>query len=1808
MKTKILLLAVFVLLAAALAFMPAATAAPFDRPGSGLLFPIFTTDSNNLAIQNTKIVLHNTHLTDSVTVRCVFIYSDGTQCMQNSVDYNLMPNTPKNIADISELIPNKPGYIICAAINPEDESLKAWDYLLGNAWFKTADGVTGSYAPTIYFANFQGTIPNEGKLKLGTDYIPGVPNQLYVSNSPSIVQGIDYPRLYAGSSINPDATPPADDIVAGSQAGVKNKLVLTTYNENELKFTGVTFSGNCWDTYSFSTVSQFQRASVRTNSFWTSINPTVSASSWGRLPTAVFANVNAQGLYNFVRGLHSSLATTNAYLPFYTTPPAQVCGNDLVEGTEQCDGEVCCIPAGQPNECTFSTGNVCRAAAGACDIAETCTGSNAYCPTDAYQNSDVICASSTDCAYTFCQNLCTLVGTYLPTAYCTGYSDTCPAQTPTDCSMTCDPGTSCRGIDSQNVAWIPSLSCAPTSETCNGIDDDCDVPAEIDEGIPTQTITCGIGACENTGYKACEGGTYVDHCTPLPPGIETNNCGDHIDNDCDGLYDCNDPNCEYDDLCGAACIDNDGDSYNGSNISAYCGDGICNSPYETYATCPSDCPVTCTDTDGGLNYIVKGKTCIDGDCLGDGCIVDGNIDLREYYCSGGSRLYQDIDCDVEFGPGWTCSNGVCIAPTCTETDLGIDYPVAGCTTASGTTKCDICTSNYMLTEYYCSGTTMLSTQYNCQNSDDPRTICRNNACGLPISSVSGAATFKPQATLACGTTDCNDNNPSIYPGATEVCNGVDDDCDIQIDETFPEQGTACDTGLPGACAIGEYICSSGSLSCSQTVFPITEICNNGIDDSCDGYTDCDDSACLTSPYCDTTPPVTTATYVGTMGNNNWYTSDVQVTLSCTDDISGCATTYYNINGGTFEIASTPFTVSSEGATTICYYSIDAAGNTETPAKCDTISVDKSVPTIVDATVTPDLVGQTATITITKTVTDNLAGVASVDAGVQDSSGGGVGKIPLTLISGDAYNGVWQGTFTFDSSTADGTYTIYDIAKDAAGNAAMYTDGSVLLDRTGPLVMITSITPNYVAPSGTVTIITEASDATSGFASQDSVIAKDGTAGIPATLTSFTGSLLPGETGTWTFSQTTALPEGNHTETVAATDKAGNSATASGIFIVDATAPTTTKTLIDSDNDGFADAFTLAATDALSGVNITYYSIDSGAYVAYTGQVTIPEGIHTINYYSVDNVGNTEIAKSQTDTGDYCPGVPGFTAPTEYVLEILDFASTASTVTTQRVFAGNTEVFASADGKYHIPLKDSSGNFIDDNTNYNTLPKGVWVVDRQGAVEATGIGTSCAGGGHDGHGGCYDNMKNAGVIVVGVKGDGLPSNTYVYYKTKATLDGDVVVRNTANAKFEKQGDGIAVKGNINQDEFTVATEGTNVMSILAEASVRPSSDYMKITFYDLQGCPYGDITNAVMHIVDQKKSGICGYGSNGRAKETCTVPIEGMDVKIYDRNDALFKSTYGSNPSKNLYDNIFEADIGLVGGCTTAADGACLAPEAYGGKFLVIGKYADTVNGITIYQGRLKNFKVKDCNRDEWGCEGSCKDEEEDDSDSVTLGENEIVKTKNLRIVKIINKYGSVKYEAGNRQIIIGSELNVVSADYVLWEENEELYPFVFSSTENWTVDVCVQVPEGYEIAGILDADGNVLATSDCVQAIIAGEDKVILFRVLETGSPEPNMSFTLTAEHEGQTTEIKQEVGGLRAVNEPALEAPVNAKVAEIQAKIAEEKQKAAAVILKKQQQAATGKLPAVFGAAGVQNTVVAAFILIGIAALFIYLERRKRQ
>ena len=77
--------------------------------------------------------------------------------------------------------------------------------------------------------------------------------------------------------------------------------------------------------------------------------------------------------------------------------------------------------------------------------------------------------------------------------------------------------------------------------------------------------------------------------------------------------------------------------------------------------------------------------------------------------------------------------------------------------------------------------------------------------------------------------------PTVPP-QTEVCNGLDDDCDGMIDEgTLPGVGETCGNGL-GTCQSGTFVCSMGKLVCNATGMPQPETCN-GKDDNCDGVID-----------------------------------------------------------------------------------------------------------------------------------------------------------------------------------------------------------------------------------------------------------------------------------------------------------------------------------------------------------------------------------------------------------------------------------------------------------------------------------------------------------------------------------------------------------------------------------------------------------------------------------------------------------------------------------------------------------------------------------------------------------------------------------------------------------------------------------------------------------------------------------------------------------------------------------------------------------------------------------------------------------
>jgi len=82
----------------------------------------------------------------------------------------------------------------------------------------------------------------------------------------------------------------------------------------------------------------------------------------------------------------------------------------------------------------------------------------------------------------------------------------------------------------------------------------------------------------------------------------------------------------------------------------------------------------------------------------------------------------------------------------------------------------------------------------------------------------------------CGS-DCNDGNPDIHPGAEEICNGLDDNCD---EEGLIDEGTSCFDDDGDGQTEDEGDCNDANPDINTMV---DEIMSNGMDDDCDGVVD-----------------------------------------------------------------------------------------------------------------------------------------------------------------------------------------------------------------------------------------------------------------------------------------------------------------------------------------------------------------------------------------------------------------------------------------------------------------------------------------------------------------------------------------------------------------------------------------------------------------------------------------------------------------------------------------------------------------------------------------------------------------------------------------------------------------------------------------------------------------------------------------------------------------------------------------------------------------------------------------------------------
>ncbi len=229
------------------------------------------------------------------------------------------------------------------------------------------------------------------------------------------------------------------------------------------------------------------------------------------------------------------------------------------------------------------------------------------------------------------------------------------------------------------------------------------------------------------------------------------------------------------------------------------------------------------------------------------------------------------------------------------------------------------------------------------------------------------------------------------------------------------------------------------------------------------------------------------------------------------------------------------------------------------------------------------------------------------------------------------------SFTLTGLSPGTTYHYNVTSCDANGNCA--TEGlnnfTTAADTTPPAVGLVSPADAY-ATTATLTLNCSATDAIG--LENITFLVWNHTGALDAThTTTVTGTSASAQ---WSF---TPSADGNFTWTCQATDTSDNTGTTTNrTFTYDTTAPTTTD---DAPAGWQGSAFTVTLTPSDDGVgtNYTTYTLD-GTAANGTSIAISTEGNHTITYYSVDSLGNTETTHTTTAALDLNNPTVTLTAP------------------------------------------------------------------------------------------------------------------------------------------------------------------------------------------------------------------------------------------------------------------------------------------------------------------------------------------------------------------------------------------------------------------------------------------------------------------------------------------------------------------------------------------------------------------------------------
>ncbi len=326
----------------------------------------------------------------------------------------------------------------------------------------------------------------------------------------------------------------------------------------------------------------------------------------------------------------------------------------------------------------------------------------------------------------------------------------------------------------------------PSEELCDALDNDCSGLADDIDGIGEECqVPEKLGVCAEGVLTCSPDLSLVPVCVQV--GVESAEVCDSLDNNCDGFVD-NVPGA------GVGCE---------TGLLGVCRQGV-------YGCDPQGGDeLACLQVSFPSEEICDG---MDNNC-------DGTVDTAD-------PLFVTAQCENQQG---VCNGAMKPASLCVE---GAWAP------------CD--DSHYVAHEPLLYGVEVCDGVDNSCNGlvdgADPNLMV--DLCENQVGACQGAVRTGENCIggvwQACTDTQYIANGGGNF--GIEVCDGIDNDCDGEMDNVA-NLGNACNTGLLGNCATGEWTCEGATgpnMICEQIVFPQEEICD-GQDNNCNGKIDADDS-------------------------------------------------------------------------------------------------------------------------------------------------------------------------------------------------------------------------------------------------------------------------------------------------------------------------------------------------------------------------------------------------------------------------------------------------------------------------------------------------------------------------------------------------------------------------------------------------------------------------------------------------------------------------------------------------------------------------------------------------------------------------------------------------------------------------------------------------------------------------------------------------------------------------------------------------------------------------------------------------------